>query len=139
MKNEILKRVDEAIETIKPVVEDRMPFRKWKMHINLFWDNTFTVLFEYTEDLSEGEEAKNSDKYELSNQFWFSDTQPDMVEYSLIRFTGDNREVLKKEEIPINYSGGSGKTPFKSSSKKKDTPPLESEDEVADEIDAMKA
>jgi len=132
MKNEILKRVDEAIETIKPVVEEKMPFRKWKMHINLFWDNTFTVLFEYTEDLSETEGDKIVEKYELSNQFWFADTTPDIVEYSLIRFTGDNREVLKKEEIPIRYSGG------KSSGKgnKKTTPPLEESEE---ELEPMKA
>jgi len=131
MKNEILKRVDEAIETIKPVVEDRMPFRKWKMHINLFWDNTFTVLFEYTEDLSEAEGDKIIEKYELSNQFWFADTTPDIVEYSLIRFTGDNREVLKKEEIPIRYSGGrpSGKTTKK-------TPPLEETEEGLESIKA---
>ena len=137
MKNEILKRVDEAIETIKPVVEDRMPFRKWKMHINLFWDNTFTILFEYTEDLSEGEESKSTEKYELSNQFWFSDTQADIVEYSLIRFTGDDREVLKKEEISIKMSG----KPFKNNTKKDEkTPPLETEeDKLGDEIDAMKA
>ena len=124
MKNEILKRVDEAIETIKPVVEDRMPFRKWKMHINLFWDNTFTVLFEYTEDLSEVEGDKIVEKYELSNQFWFADTTPEIVEYSLIRFTGNNKEVLKKEEIPIRYSGGkpAGKSKVK-------TPPLEEKEE----------
>jgi len=130
MKNEILKRVDEAIETIKPVVEEKMPFRKWKMHINLFWDNTFTVLFEYTEDLSETEGDKIVEKYELSNQFWFADTTPDIVEYSLIRFTGDNREVLKKEEIPIRYSGGkpSGKG-------NKKTPPLEE----TEELEPMKA
>ena len=133
MKNEILKRVDEAIETIKPIVEEKMPFRKWKMHINLFWDNTFSVLFEYTENLSEMEGEKTIEKYELSNQFWYSDTSPDIIEYSLIRFAGEDREILKKEEIAV-------KGPFKKEkqSKKTEAPPLEGEEEqIGDEIDAM--
>jgi len=131
MKNEILKKVDEAIETMKPIVEDRMPFRKWKMHINLFWDNSFSVLFEYTEDLSESDGKKEIDKYELSNQFWYSDTNPDIIEYSLIRFTDKDKEVLKKEDISIK----SGKT---TTSKKSDKPPLEVEgEEIGQEIDAM--
>ena len=98
MKNEILKKVDEAIETMKPIVEDRMPFRKWKMHINLFWDNSFSVLFEYTEDLSESDGKKEIDKYELSNQFWYSDTNPDIIEYSLIRFTDKDKEKKDDEK-----------------------------------------
>ena len=135
MKNEILKRVDEAIETIKPIVEEKMPFRKWKMHINLFWDNTFSVLFEYTENLSEIEGEKTIEKYELSNQFWYSDTNPDIIEYSLIRFTGEDREILKKEEISV-------KSPFKKEkqSKKTEASPFEGEeDQIDDEIDAMSA
>jgi len=131
MKNEILKRVDEAIEIIKPVVEERMPFRKWKMHINLFWDDTFSVLFEYTEDLSEVEGNKTVDKYELSNQFWYSDTSPDMIEYSLIRFTSKDREILKKEEIELKGTSKKGKQ-----NKKDETPPLEGkEDQFDDELD----
>ena len=135
MKNEILKKVDEAIEIIKPIVEDRMPYRKWKMHINLFWDNTFSVLFEYTEDLSETDGDKTIEKYELSNQFWYSDTTSELVEYSLIRFTGEDQEVLKKEEISIkDYSKSGGK------SKKEDKPQLEQEgDQIGNEIDAMNA
>ena len=134
MKNEILKRVDEAIETIKPVVEERMPFRKWKMHINLFWDDTFSVLFEYTEDLSEVEGNKTVEKYELSNQFWYSDTSPDIIEYSLIRFTGEDREILKKEEIELRGTSKKGKQ-----SKKDETPPLEGkEEQIDDELDAVK-
>lgn len=134
MKNEILKRVDEAIETIKPVVEERMPFRKWKMHINLFWDDTFSVLFEYTEDLSEVEGNKTVEKYELSNQFWYSDTSPDIIEYSLIRFTGEDREILKKEEIELKGTSKRGKQ-----SKKDETPTLEGkEEQIDDELDAIK-
>lgn len=135
MKNEILKRVDEAIETIKPIVEEKMPFRKWKMHINLFWDNTFSVLFEYTENLSEMEGEKTIEKYELSNQFWYSDTSPEIIEYSLIRFAGEDREILKKEEIAV-------KGPFKKEkqSKKTEAPPFEGEEnQIGDEIDAMRA
>jgi len=131
MKNEILKRVDEAIEIIKPVVEERMPFRKWKMHINLFWDDTFSVLFEYTEDLSEVEGNKTLEKYELSNQFWYSDTSPDMIEYSLIRFTSEDREILKKEEIELK-----GTSKRIKQNKKDETPPLEGkEDQIDDELD----
>lgn len=131
MKNEILKRVDEAIEIIKPVVEERMPFRKWKMHINLFWDDTFSVLFEYTEDLSEVEGNKTLEKYELSNQFWYSDTSPDMIEYSLIRFTSEDREILKKEEIELK-----GTSKRVKQNKKDETPPLEGkEDQIDDELD----
>jgi len=134
MKNEILKRVDEAIEIIKPVVEERMPFRKWKMHINLFWDDTFSVLFEYTEDLSEVEGNKTVEKYELSNQFWYSDTSPDIIEYSLIRFTGEDREILKKEEIELKGMSKRGKQ-----NKKDETPPLEGkEEQIDDELDAIK-
>ncbi len=134
MKNEILKRVDEAIEIIKPVVEERMPFRKWKMHINLFWDDTFSVLFEYTEDLSEVEGNKTVEKYELSNQFWYSDTSPDIIEYSLIRFTGEDREILKKEEIELKGTSKRGKQ-----NKKDETPPLEGkEEQIDDELDAIK-
>ena len=133
MKNEILKKVDEAIETMKPIVEEKMPFRKWKMHINLFWDNSFSILFEYTEDLSETEGEKVTNKYELSNQFWYSDTSPDIIEYSLIRFTKDNEEVLKKEEINIKGFHKSEKH-----NKKEETPPLEGEgDQIGQEIDAM--
>ena len=135
MKNEILKRVDEAIEIIKPVVEERMPFRKWKMHINLFWDDTFSVLFEYTEDLSEVEGNKTVEKYELSNQFWYSDTSPDIIEYSLIRFTGEDREILKKEEIELKGMSKRGKQ-----NKKDETPPLEGkEEQIDDELDAIKS
>ena len=133
MKNEILKKVDEAIETIKPIVEDRMPFRKWKMHINLFWDNSFSVLFEYTEDLSEADGNKTVEKYELSNQFWYSDTQPDIIEYSLIRFTGEDQEVLKKEEIPIKGGSFTSNKEDKKS-KKEETPPLEG-DAYNDQLD----
>ena len=135
MKNEILKKVDEAIEIVKPIVEDRMPYRKWKMHINLFWDNTFSILFEYTEDLSETEGEKTVEKYELSNQFWYSDTTSEIVEYSLIRFTGEDQEVLKKEEINIkDFKGSSGKN------KKEEKPPFEGDGEqIGNEIDAMNA
>jgi len=101
MKRGILKKVDEAIELMKPVIEQKMPFRKWNMHINLFWDNSFTVLFEYTENLSEKNGNKTIDHYELCNQFCFSDTAPDKIQYSLIRFTGKNRDVLKNEEILV--------------------------------------
>ena len=135
MKNEILKKVDEAIEIVKPIVEEKMPYRKWKMHINLFWDNTFSILFEYTEDLSETEGEKTVEKYELSNQFWYSDTTSEIVEYSLIRFTGEDQEVLKKEELNIkDFKGSSGKN------KKEEKPPLEGNGEqIGNEIDAMNA
>ena len=101
MKRGILKKVDEAIELMKPVIEQRMPFRKWNMQINLFWDNSFSVLFEYTENLSEQNGNKTLSHCELCNQFCFSDTVPDKIQYSLIRFTGKNRDVLKNEEIPV--------------------------------------
>ena len=102
MKNRILERVDEAIETIKPVVENRMPYRKWKMHIELLWDNTFGILFEYTEDLSDTKDGKLLNKYELSNQFWYSESKPGIVEYSLTKFTDKDREIVKKEDIHID-------------------------------------
>ncbi len=106
MKNKILKKVDEAIEHIKPVVEKKMPCRKWRVHINLFWDDTFSVLFEYNEDLSEmNDNGKITRRYELSNQFWFSQNKPDLLEYTLIRFTDENREVIKKEEVPLSGIG----------------------------------
>jgi len=101
MKRGILKKVDEAIQIMKPIIEQKMPYRKWNMHINLFWDNTFTVLFEYKENLSEKNGNKTISHYELCNQFCFSDTDPDKIQYSLIRFTDKNSDVLKKEEISI--------------------------------------
>jgi len=101
MKRGILRKVDEAIELMRPIIEQRMPYRKWNMNINLFWDNTFSILFEYKENLSEKNGNKTANHYELCNQFSFSDKNPDKVEYSLIRFTNKNIDVLKKEEIPI--------------------------------------
>lgn len=102
MKNKVLEKVDEAIETVRPIVEDRMPYRKWKMHIELLWDNTFGILFEYVEDLSDAtNDGKVTKKYELSNQFWYSQAKPDIVEYTLIRYTENDKEVVKKEEISV--------------------------------------
>ena len=102
MKNKVLEKVDEAIETIRPIVEDRMPYRKWKMHIELLWDNTFGILFEYVEDLSDtANDGKVTKKYELSNQFWYSQAKPDIVEYTLIRYTEKDKEIVKKEEISV--------------------------------------
>lgn len=104
MKNKILERVDEAIEAMKPSIEKRMPFRKWKMHINLPWDDTFTILFEYSEDLSNRKDGKLINKYELSNRFWFTAAEPNIVKYKLIRFTDGKAEgeLLKTEDVHIS-------------------------------------
>jgi len=110
MRNKILERVDEAIENIRPVVEERMPYRKWKMHVELLWDDTFGVLFEYNEDLSDSKNGKIIKKYELSNQFWYSEAKPDIIEYTLFRFTEKEKEEVKKEEIPIGSAGRFQKT-----------------------------
>jgi hypothetical protein len=104
MKNKILERVDDAIESMKPAIEKRMPYRKWKMHINLPWDDTFTILFEYSEDLSNRKDGKLITKYELSNRFWFTAAEPNVVKYKLIRFTNDKKEgeLLKTEDVPLS-------------------------------------
>lgn len=127
MKNKVLEKVDEAIETVRPIVEDRMPYRKWKMHIELLWDNTFGILFEYVEDLSDtNNSGKTTTKYELSNQFWYSQAKPDIVEYSLIRYTDDNQEVVKKEEISVKNAPVFEKEEPAQEDTNEEMPPLES-------------
>lgn len=126
MRNKILERVDEAIEKIRPVVEERMPYRKWKMHIELLWDDTFGVLFEYSEDLSDTKDGKTIKKYELSNQFWYSETRSDIVEYTLFRLTDTEKEEVKKEEIPIGSAGTFQKTePLPPTEENKEEIPME--------------
>lgn len=106
MKNRILERVDEAIETMKPIVENRMPYRKWSMNINLLLNNTFDVMFEYKEDLSDKtKDGKIKDKYWLCNQFWYSEAKPDVVHYKLIRYMNEKEEEVKTEEIVIGTHG----------------------------------
>jgi len=104
MNEERFEQADELLPILQKLVEEELPYRKWTKEIHLWWDDTFSITFFYTEDFTPFKEEGEVEEelYILRHDFSYSSEKPKELIYRFGKSTFEGYQKIKEKKIEVN-------------------------------------